>query len=48
MAPAFEYIQCDIPAGVTIREWRQARVQQPRRSRRLRVMVRRARRGIGF
>jgi hypothetical protein len=47
MAPAFEYIQCDIPEGVTIREWRQARVRQPR-SRRLRVMVRRARRGIGF
>jgi hypothetical protein len=47
MAPAFEYIQCDIPAGVTIREWRRARVQ-PRRSRRLRVLVRRARRGIGF
>jgi hypothetical protein len=47
MAPAFEYIQCDIPEGVTIREWRQARAQQPRR-RRLRVMVSRARRGIGF
>jgi hypothetical protein len=47
MAPVFEYIQCDIPEGVTIREWRQARVQQPRR-RRLRVMVSRARRGIGF
>jgi hypothetical protein len=48
MAPAFEYIQCDIPEGVTIREWRHARARQPRRSRRLRVMVRRARRGIGL
>jgi hypothetical protein len=48
MAHAFEYIQCDIPEGVTIREWRHARVPQPRRTRRLRVMVRRARRGIGF
>jgi hypothetical protein len=48
MAPAFEYIQCDIPEGVTIRQWRQARVRKTRRSRRLRLMVRRARRGIAF
>jgi hypothetical protein len=48
MAPAFEYIQCDIPEGVTIREWRQARMRQPRRTPRLRLMVRRARRSIAF
>ena len=48
MTPAFEYVHCDIPEGVTIREWRQARAQRPRPSRRVRVMMRRARRGIGF
>jgi hypothetical protein len=48
MAPAFEYIQCDIPEGVTIREWRHAHASQPRRNHRLRAMLRRACRGIGF
>jgi len=47
MAPTFEYIQCDIPEGVSIREWREARARVGRR-RRVRSILLRARRGIGF
>jgi hypothetical protein len=45
---AFQYIQCDIPEGVSIREWRDTRVNRMPRRRRLRSMVRRARREIGI
>jgi hypothetical protein len=43
MAPKFEYIQCDIPEGMSIRQWRQERA--PRRSR-LRVLFARAWRSV--
>jgi hypothetical protein len=45
---AFQYIQCDIPEGVSIREWRDTRVNRMPRRRRLRSMVRRARHEIGI
>jgi hypothetical protein len=44
----FQYIQCDIPEGVSIREWRDTRVNRMPRRRRVRSIVRRARREIGF
>jgi hypothetical protein len=40
---AFAYEHTDIPAGLTIREWRQLDSQQRRRRRRLRALWRRSR-----
>ncbi len=40
---AFAYEHTDIPAGLTIREWRQLDAQQRRRRRRLRALWRRSR-----
>ena len=40
---AFAYAHTDIPAGLTIREWRQLDAQQRRRRRRLRALWRRSR-----
>jgi len=45
---AFQYIQCDIPEGVSIQEWREARVNRVPRRRRLRSIVRRTRRASGL
>ena len=39
MAPRFEYIECDIPEGMSIRDWRHAHA--PQRSR-LRALLARA------
>jgi hypothetical protein len=40
---AFSYERTEIPAGLTIREWRQLDAQQRRRRRRLRALWRRPR-----
>jgi hypothetical protein len=40
---AFAYEHTDIPAALTIREWRQLDTQQRRRRRRLRTLWRRSR-----
>jgi len=40
---AFSYQRADIPAGLTIREWRQLDAQQRWRRRRLRALWRRSR-----
>jgi hypothetical protein len=40
---AFAYEHTDIPAGLTIREWRQLDAQQRRRRRRLQALWRRSR-----
>ena len=39
----FSYERADIPAGLTIREWRQLDAQRRRRRRRLRALWRRSR-----
>ena len=39
----FSYERADIPAGLTIREWRKLDAQQRRRRRRLRALWRRSR-----
>ena len=44
MPTKFQYVQCDIPEGMSIREWRDQ--QRPRRRGRLRRLLERARRGI--
>jgi hypothetical protein len=41
MPPKFQYVQCDIPEGMSIREWRDQRKPVARRSR-LRELLRRA------
>jgi len=50
MAPQspFKYIECDIPEGVSVREWRDARNHAPRRLRRLRRSLLKARRRLGL
>ena len=45
---AFQYIQCDIPEGVSIQEWRDTRVNRVPKRRRVRSIVRRARRASGL
>jgi hypothetical protein len=40
---AFSYERTDIPAGLTIREWRQLDAQQRHRRQRLRALWRRSR-----
>jgi len=40
---AFRYEHTDIPAGLTIREWRERAAQQSRRRRRLLALWRRSR-----
>jgi hypothetical protein len=47
-APNFQYIDCEIPEGMSIREWRHERAQTAARRRRLRSFVIRARRAFAF
>ena len=46
-ATTFQYIQCDIPEGLSIRQWRRERAAEAAVPRtRLRFLLHRARRGI--
>jgi hypothetical protein len=44
--PSFQYIECDIPEGVSISEWRHERAQPATRRQRIRALLHRVRRGL--